>query len=187
MDQTLSGLAPAVPHRLGSAAAYLIPLQSLIAAPFLAPILFGEEFGWRGYLQLRLFPSRPTHAAIATGIIWGLWHLPIILRGYEFPGDPLVATAVFCVSTVMFSVIFGWLKRRSGSIWVSSLAHSATNVIGGSLTALWFPFAVRLYAGYAGLVSWIPLGLLCAWIVLRGDRDFRNFAPAASLQPRTAP
>ncbi|HEY1961510.1 MAG TPA: type II CAAX endopeptidase family protein [Rhizomicrobium sp.] len=184
-QQSLSSLAPGVPHRIGSAAAYLLPLQCLIAAPFLAPILFGEEFGWRGYLQLRLFAQRPTLAAIVTGIIWGLWHLPIILRGYEFPGDPLIATTVFCIGTIMFSIIFGWLHRRSGSIWVNSLAHSATNVIGGSLTALWFPASVRLYVGYAGLLSWIPLGLLCVWIILCGRRSFRTATAAGNLLPGT--
>jgi membrane protease YdiL (CAAX protease family) len=149
-----------------------VPLITFVTAPLAAPILFGEEFGWRGYLQLRLFGTRPTLAAVATGIIWGLWHLPIIRRGYEFHGDrSLGAIAVFCVCTVLISIIFGWLRRRSGSIWVTSVAHAATNIVGGTLTSLWFPGAANmLFVMYGGILSFIPLGLLCVWIVARDAR-----------------
>ena len=70
---------------------------------------------------------------------------------------------------MLIAIIFGWLRERSGSVWVTSLAHSATNVIGGSMAVLWFPDpAIRIVVGYLGYLSWIPLGLLCAWIVLSG-------------------
>ena len=151
---------------------YVVPLGSFATALIATPVLFGEEFGWRGYLQLRLFGTRPTLAAIVTGIIWGLWHLPIILRGYEFQGDrSLAAIAVFCAFAVLISIIFGWLRRRSGSIWVTSLAHSATNAIGGSLAMLWFPGAANvLFVMYGGILSFVPLGLLCVWIIVRDAR-----------------
>ncbi|HTW35476.1 MAG TPA: type II CAAX endopeptidase family protein [Rhizomicrobium sp.] len=153
----------------GAASWYAVPLAALVNAPIVSPLLFGEEFGWRGYLQLRLFGSRPTLAAVATGIIWGLWHLPIILRGYEFHGDSSTAAiAVFCVCTVLISIIFGWLRRQSGSVWATSLAHAATNAIGGSITTLWFPGAANaLFLIYGGILSWMPLGLLSVWIIAR--------------------
>jgi membrane protease YdiL (CAAX protease family) len=177
MTHGLASLAPDahIPPAITSKLWFIMPLQATISAPFLAPGLFGEEFGWRGYLQLRLFASRPTLAAVATGIIWGLWHLPIILRGYEFPGDPVIATAAFCVGTVLIAIIFGWLREKSGSVWVTSLAHSATNGMGGSLAMLMFPNpAMRIVVGYLGYLSWIPLGLLCVWIVVaRARRDTR--------------
>ena len=37
----------------------LIIPQVLLAAILMTPVLFGEEFGWRGYLQSRLIPGRP--------------------------------------------------------------------------------------------------------------------------------
>lgn len=166
-----AGLARLAPHarlpRTGIVQ-YVIPLSFPINALIATPLLFGEEFGWRGYLQLRLFARWPTHAAVATGIIWGLWHWPLIVRGYAFPGDPLVATAVFCTTTVLLSVVFGWLREKSGSIWVTSLAHAATNTIGGSLAMLWFADrSTYLFVGYVGILSWVPLGALSAWIVVR--------------------
>jgi membrane protease YdiL (CAAX protease family) len=168
MMQSLAHLAlhAKVPAIFVGRLGYVIPVQLLFSALLATPILFGEEFGWRGYLQLRLFPRSPTLAAVSTGIIWGLWHLPIILDGYEFSGDPVVATAAFGVMTVLISIIFGWLREKSGSIWVTSLAHSATNAIGGSLSVLWFAdHSKSLWVGYGGILSWIPLGLLCIWII----------------------
>jgi membrane protease YdiL (CAAX protease family) len=168
MTQSLAHLAPhaKIPAMFVGKLGYVIPVQLLFSALLATPILFGEEFGWRGYLQLRLFPRSPTLAAVSTGIIWGLWHLPIILGGYEFGGDPVVATAAFCFTTVLISIIFGWLREKSGSIWVTSLAHSATNTIGGSLSVLWFAdHSKSLIVTYGGILSWVPLGLLCVWIV----------------------
>ena len=37
----------------------LVVFQSMIIALLATPILLGEEFGWRGYLQLRIFADRP--------------------------------------------------------------------------------------------------------------------------------
>jgi len=183
-----AGLAQLAPHggispAFARVAWYAVPLGVFFAAPLMMPLLFGEEFGWRGYLQIRLFAERPTLAAVATGIIWGLWHLPIIFRGDEFHGDSSAAAiAVFCVGTIMISIIFGWLRHRSGSVWVTSLAHAATNMIGGSLTALWFPDrATALILGYIGLVGWIPLGLICALIIVFEPRDRADDREGAPL------
>jgi uncharacterized protein len=173
MTEGLARLAPhaKIPPVLAGIMGYVIPFQLWITALIAAPLLFGEEFGWRGYLQLRLFARWPILAAISTGLIWGLWHLPVILRGYEMPGNPMTVTAVFCVGTVLLSIIFGWLRRKSGSVWVTSLAHSATNAIGGSLGLLWFPARSNaLFLSYLGVLGWVPLGLLCIWIVARGAR-----------------
>ena len=71
----------------------LVVFQSMIIALLATPILLGEEFGWRGYLQLRLLADRPLLAAVATGIIWSLWHLPLNLRGYNFPDQPIARNA----------------------------------------------------------------------------------------------
>jgi membrane protease YdiL (CAAX protease family) len=142
----------------------------LINAIIATPILFGEEFGWRGYLQLRLSPDRPEMSAVVTGLIWGAWHLPLNLRGNNFPDHPFVGgLLIFPVFTVFLSIIFAWLNLKTGSIWSSSLAHAATNAIGGSLTLLlWGGGPSLLFVSYAGLLGWIPLGAFSAWIVLTG-------------------
>src|SRR3712207_2843997 len=49
-------------------------LSWVLISVAITPIIFGEEFGWRGYLQRRLFAAPPLRAAVATRLIWGVGH-----------------------------------------------------------------------------------------------------------------
>jgi uncharacterized protein len=143
----------------------MIVPQVMVLAILTTPVLWGEEFGWRGYLQARLFAGRPVAAAIATGLIWGVWHYPLTLRGYNYPDHPILGSLLFTAITMPFAYIFGWIRARSGSIWASSLAHAATNSIGG-LTLLWFAGAQSpLVIGYAGLLALPPLLMICLYLL----------------------
>jgi membrane protease YdiL (CAAX protease family) len=152
----------------------------IIAVPLGTIVAWGEEFGWRGYLQVRLFATRPFLAAIVTGVIWGVWHYPLILFGYEHYENVWLGLLVFPVCTVMLSIIFGWLRLKTNSVWASCLAHGATNAIGLSITLLLFLGAPHfMYVSYLGILSWVPLGAICAWICpslinARNDRFFHK-------------
>ncbi len=143
------------------------PLLVLVAVAS-TPVFWGEEFGWRGYLQLRLFAGRPLLAAVATGLIWAVWHYPVLLRGYDYPGHPFDGAAVFTVGTVLVSIIFGWLRNATGSVWTTSLAHAAINAIGGGLGLVLFGRDHPVLVGYFSVLSLPALGLLCIWIVWTG-------------------
>ena len=149
----------------------IVFLELAVIALLSTPILWGEEFGWRGYLQVRLFSRRPLLAAVATGLIWGVWHYPFFFLpayGGAYRTSPLVLL-VFPLNTVLLSIIFGWLRQRTGSVWAASLAHAATNSIGSSLTMLWFAGNEHwILWSYLGMLSLIPLGAICAWIVFTG-------------------
>ena len=144
--------------------------QVLLTAIIVTPLLWGEGFGWRSYLQIRLMAHRPLLAAIITGVIWGIWHYPINLQGYNYPDDRTLGLFIFPVFTVLLSIIFGWLRIKTGSVWPACLAHASTNAIGGGLTILLFMGASNwIFVGYPGILSWIPLGALCAWIIYTGQ------------------
>jgi uncharacterized protein len=105
-----------------------------LAIPINMIFTFGEEFGWRGYLLPKLAPLGGTRAAIVVGIVWGLWHAPIIvLDGYNYPRNPWTGVAMMVVFTTAYSLIFAWLRFRSGSVWPSTLAHAALNAQAGFL------------------------------------------------------
>jgi membrane protease YdiL (CAAX protease family) len=109
--------APELPTLLGW---MLLPLVA-------APIFFGEELGWRGYLQVRLLANRPVHAAIATGLIWGVWHYPMILTGGQRTESRWLMLALFPLVAVVLSLFFGWLRAVTGDVWAGSVAHAANN------------------------------------------------------------
>lgn len=154
----------------------LIVPQVLLTALVTTPILFGEEFGWRGFLQRRLFPDAPMASALATGLIWGVWHYPLILRGYNYPDQPLLGAAIFTVFTVLISYVFGWFYRRGGSIWCASLAHAATNTV-GSLALLWLAgMGGPIITSYGGLLALLPLTAITIVLALI-DRYWPASAP----------
>lgn len=88
---------------------------------------FGEEFGWRGYLLMRLLPLGPGRAMVLTGAIWGLWHAPIILRGHNYPDHPVLGVILMIGFCILLGVIFGWLRLASGSVFAAAVAHASVN------------------------------------------------------------
>jgi membrane protease YdiL (CAAX protease family) len=153
-----------------------IVASALVGSLVATPVFFGEEFGWRSYLQLRLFGGRqPLAAMLLTGLVWGVWHYPLILAGYEGYENRWLGLAIFPVFTILLAIIFGWLRIVGGSVWVTSLAHSAANGEGGSLTAYLFlgdtHFAL---VSYAGVLAWVPLGLVCVGLIVTQRRAFAS-------------
>lgn len=101
-----------------------IPVGALIN---IIPAL-GEELGWRGWLLPKLMPLGTVWALLLSGTIWGLWHAPLILLGYNYPDAPGWLGLLCMVGTcILFGAVFGWLRIRSGSIWPAALAHGAFN------------------------------------------------------------
>jgi membrane protease YdiL (CAAX protease family) len=94
----------------------------------IAPIILGEELGWRGYLQLRLFPGQPWLAAVATGLIWAAWHYPWLLATDPFPYSDLAVLPFFTVAVTSLSIFLGWLRLRTGDVWSASVGHGANNI-----------------------------------------------------------
>ncbi len=145
----------------------------------MAAFTFGKQYGWRGYLQLRLFSNRPLLGLAVVGLIWGIWHYPLILVGFEGYENIPLGLAVFPVFTLLEAVIFGWLRRMSDSVWVTSLAHASANSIGGTVTAtLFFGGGHFLLTSYSGILGFVPLGLVCVLLVAT-----RQFVPALPRRP----
>lgn len=59
----------------------------------------GEEIGWRGYMVIRLIDAGVQRPVLVSGVIWGLWHVPLIVIGVIYSEHParLVAILVFMV------------------------------------------------------------------------------------------
>jgi len=110
----------------------------LVGSLIWTPILFGEEFGWRGYLQPRLAPGRPLLAALWMGLIWGIYHYAHVLSGITMSANPL-ALLIYPFYCIMGSIILGWLRDKSRSVWPACLAHAVGNVIVSGMTAKLLP------------------------------------------------
>jgi len=98
---------------------------------------FGEELGWRGYLQDRLVRRYGKGGGITLlGLVWGFWHFPLILIGYNYPELPVLgALVLFPLTTVCASFVLAWLTTRAKSLWPAVLAHGSVNTFYGYIVS----------------------------------------------------
>ncbi len=102
-----------------------LALPLVIAQTALATV--GEELGWRGWLVPALRPLGVWPALVLSGAIWGLWHAPVILLGYNYQRPDLVGLACMVLWTILPGVLLGWLRLRTASVWPAVFAHAAIN------------------------------------------------------------
>ncbi|PXX21952.1 CPBP family intramembrane glutamic endopeptidase [Arenibacter sp. ARW7G5Y1] len=89
----------------------------------------GEEIGWRGFFiyELRKIFSFGG-VSIISGLIWSIWHWPIILLIYKGSGNVIFHISSFTVMILGMSVILAYYTFKSNSLWPSALFHSVHNI-----------------------------------------------------------
>jgi membrane protease YdiL (CAAX protease family) len=128
---------------------------------------FFEEIGWMGYAFPRMSAGRnPLAAGALLGLLWGLWHLPVIdFLGAASPhGDYLLPYfAAFVAAMTAMRVIIAWVYSHLESVALSQLMHAIST---GSLVALG-PFGVTpgqetlWYAVYAAALWIVVAAIAC--------------------------
>ena len=99
----------------------------------------GEEIGWRGFLVPELSKtSSYTVTCLVSGIIWSVWHYPILIYGDYNAGTPTwYGLPCFTVMVVSLSFVFAWMRLKSGSLWTGAILHASHNLyIQGIFTPL---------------------------------------------------
>lgn len=123
----------------------------------------GEEIGWRGLLIPQLARVQSfSRTAIISGVIWGVWHVPLIIGGgYSSSAPTWYAVACFMVLVVGMSFAFAWLRLASGSLWPAVLMHAVHNLFIQSVldhltvdtgNTAWFTTEFGLGLAIAGVV-----------------------------------
>ncbi len=163
------GLEPPPPPPLGLALLFALP--SFLVAPLLNVLAtIGEELGWRGYLFARLRPLGVRRAALLVGLVWGIWHAPLIAQGYNYPGAPALGPLLMTGLTLTYGVLLAWLRVRSGSVWPAALAHGALNAEAGTVAVFLTP-ADPLVGAPLGWVGLVPVALVALALLVWGRWD----------------
>ncbi|MBU1867665.1 MAG: CPBP family intramembrane metalloprotease [Candidatus Margulisbacteria bacterium] len=104
----------------------LVIMGTLINVAFAA----GEEIGWRGYLVPQLYKHfNYTSTCLITGLIWSVWHFPLIISGVYLASMPMLPQLLLLVVTVTAMTFpISWLRLRSGSVWAAVLMHASHNL-----------------------------------------------------------
>lgn len=186
MAEPLPGVEwPAGLPGVAAAFALVVALGTTVNALF----ALGEEFGWRGYLLWELAPLGFWKASGAVGVIWGIWHAPVIIEGYNFPSFPMIGVGVMTIACVAFSPLYTYLVFRSGSVLAAALLHGVFNGSAGMVLvyttaedAVLADFVANPVGG-AGIVAFGLVALLIA--ALGAPSLTRTFAsPARAVSPR---
>jgi membrane protease YdiL (CAAX protease family) len=155
-----------------SEANWFVYLMLLVIALPVTLFTFGEEYGWRGYLLPRLLPLGEIRASVLLGVIWGVWHLPLLLAGLNYPGvNVWLAIIIFTFVTVALSFTYTWFYvASSGSVLVAAVYHASTNQFSDTF---WVP---PLLSGANPLAPSLVGAVLIMALVVAVYRLFRRSA-----------
>lgn len=102
-----------------------------------APILnfvacFGEEWGWRAYMMPKMLEKlKFVPAVLLGGIIWGIWHAPIIALGHNYGtsyfGAPWLGILMMSLFCIVLGIIFTYWTVTTGSVLPAAIGHGAVN------------------------------------------------------------
>ncbi len=154
-DDALAALNPALEGQSIPIAAMLglSLVQALVAGFTINGIFgFGEEYGWRGVLAEELAPLGMVRANLLTGVLWGLWHAPLIMLGHNYGDAWLPGIFLFVLVTTPLSFILWWARERSGSVVAPAMLHGAFNGFAG-LYLLLLVDVDRLLAAPVGVLA----------------------------------
>jgi len=89
----------------------------------------GEEIGWRGFLVPELYKTMGyTKTSLLSGLIWAVWHLPILFfADYNLGTPSWYAMICFAILIISISFILTWFRIRSNSLWTAALLHASHN------------------------------------------------------------
>ena len=150
--------------------AALVPIMALntvVIGSFLGLIIaFGEEYGWRGYLQTELTCLGRIRGVFLLGVIWGIWHWPIIWMGYNFPGQPVLGSLAMVALGIIFAFFFAYSVFKSQGVWTAAYLHALNNqTLSFFFMAVYAPTNI-LFSFGAGLPG-IALGAIVVLLLLR--------------------
>lgn len=105
---------------------------------FLVSMLFNgtlsallEEVAWRGFLVPKMMELTSfTNTALITGLIWAVWHYPLIIFSNARLGNTPLPYSLVCFTIFAVGVSFAtaWLRMRSGCLLTAALLHGSHNV-----------------------------------------------------------
>lgn len=162
---------------------WLALLQGLIAGATVNAVAgFGEELGWRGFLQGELSPLGFWKSSALIGLIWGFWHAPLILKGHNYPQHPVAGVFLMAAWCVLLAPLLGYVRLRAKSVMAAAVMHGTVNGTFG-LSMMLLQGGNDLLIGFNGLAGFIVLAV--ANLGIFAYERFLAKTPAPGGSPRT--
>jgi membrane protease YdiL (CAAX protease family) len=117
---------------------------------------FGEELGWRGFLQRELGGLGFWKASTIIGLVWGFWHAPLIVRGFNYPEHPWAGVFLMSVETMLLAPLFGYVCLKADSVVAAAIFHGTYNGV-SVLATMGLEGGNDLLVGVCGLAGCLVL------------------------------
>ena len=131
---------------------------------------FGEESAWRGFLHRLLKGKGFWKECLIIGVIWGIWHAPLILMGHNYPEHPVAGVFMMVAFCVLVTPLMVFIREKSGSVIMAAIAHGTINALGG-LPIVYLIGYKELLSGITGLAGFIVLAVADIVILLLKNKD----------------
>jgi uncharacterized protein len=142
---------------------FLTIIQGLAAGITINAVAgFGEELGWRGLMLEQLSRLGFWKMSWIIGLVWGVWHAPIIMMGHNYPDHPIAGVGMMILFCILFSPFFSLVALKSGSVIAAALLHGSFNALAATSVMLLKGGSDLLIGttGAAGITVLIVLNLI---------------------------
>jgi uncharacterized protein len=136
---------------------WLSVIQGLIAGATINAIAgYGEELGWRGFLLKEFKGMFFLKASVFIGLIWGIWHSPLILMGHNYPQHPEIGVAMMTLWCILLTPLFLYITIKAKSVIAAAIMHGTLNATAG-IAIMVIDGGNDLTVGMTGLAGFITL------------------------------
>jgi membrane protease YdiL (CAAX protease family) len=141
----------------------------------------GEELAWRGLLVHRLSGMGFWKMTGLIGLIWGVWHAPIILMGHNYPQHPKAGIGMMIVFSLLLTPLLLYIRLKSGSSVAAAIFHGTINGLAG-LSILVIAGGGDLTVGITGIAGFLALAAVILLLAM-----YDRFLSPEPLMFRTTP
>ena len=128
---------------------FLYFVFGVVLGPF---AVLGQEMMWRGVLHEKLKSLKPLKASTMIGLAWGIWYIPLVLLGFNYPGHPFAGSLMILVLTISLSPLLFYYRERAKSIMIPTAFHAVLNALFG-ITFFVFEDPNYFIAGPTGIIA----------------------------------
>jgi len=126
---------------------------------------FGEELGWRGFLQREFAYMGFWKSSAITGVIWGIWHAPVVLQGLNYPQHRVIGVVMMTLLALLLAPIFSYIRLKANSVIAAAIIHGTLNATAG-LSVVFVKGGSDLTVGVTGLAGFIVLACVNAGLIV---------------------
>jgi hypothetical protein len=134
------------------------------------PFTFGEEFGWRGLLHKETQYLGFIKSSLFIGIIWGVWHAPIILMGHNYNNNSLAGVFMMILFCIALAFPMAYIRVKTKNVLGPSMLHGMINGSAG-IIPMFVHDGNSLFNSPAGIAGIIVI-LFFTFLIFVFDKKF---------------